>query len=79
MSIRIDDAYLPLKALAVYAGLGERTLRGYLTHALHPLPCYRIGGRVLVRRSEFDDWAGRFRTVAASAVESLVAAAIRGL
>lgn len=79
VSVRIDDAYLPLKALATYAGLSERTLRGYLTHASHPLPCYRIGGKVLVRRSEFDQWAARFRTVAATAVDALVAEALRGL
>ena len=79
VSVRIDDAYMPLKTLAGYAGLSERTLRGYLTHASHPLPCYRIGGKVLVRRSDFDQWATQFRSVSASAVESLVAEALRGL
>ncbi len=59
--VRVDDAYLSLKTLAVYAGLSVRTLRGYLTHAAHPLPSYRIGGRVLVKRSEFDAWAAPFR------------------
>ncbi len=57
----LDDAYLPLKRLAAYAGLSVRTLQGYLKHAVSPLPFYRIGGRVLVRRSEFDAWAQQFR------------------
>jgi hypothetical protein len=61
-----DDAYMPLKALAVYSGLGVRTLRSYLTHPLHPLSCYRIGGKVLVRRSDFDAWATQFRIVPAT-------------
>ncbi len=56
----LDDAYLPLRALARYAGLSVRTLRSYLVHGSSPLPHYRIGGRVLVRRSEFDAWAARF-------------------
>jgi hypothetical protein len=77
--VRVDDAYLPLTALRDYAGLSVRTLRGYLTHPLHPLPCYRIGGKVLVRRSDFDQWARQFRAVASSAVESLVTEALRGL
>lgn len=56
------DPLLSLKALASYSGLGKRTLQGFL--ALLPseaLPCYRVGGRVLVRRSVFDRWLERFR------------------
>jgi hypothetical protein len=26
-----------------------------------PLPFYRIGGKILVRRSDFDAWAAQFR------------------
>ena len=51
------DPFLSLKALADYAGLSVRTLRTYLD--LLPdqaLPCYRIGGKILVRRSAFDAW-----------------------
>jgi hypothetical protein len=57
----LEDAYLPLRTLSSYSGLSIRTLRGYLSHPTHPLPCYRIGGKVLVRRSEYDAWASRFR------------------
>jgi excisionase family DNA binding protein len=59
--VPIDDGYLPLKALARYSGLSVRTLRRYLTDASRPLPSYRIGGKVLVRRAEFDAWAKQFR------------------
>jgi hypothetical protein len=55
------DRYLPLKALAAYAGLSVRTLRTYLTDPVQPLPFYRIGVKILVRRSDFDAWARRFR------------------
>jgi hypothetical protein len=55
------DAYLPLKALAAYSGLSVRTLRTYLTDPVAPLPFYRVGVKILVRRSEFDAWAQRFR------------------
>lgn len=58
-----DDAYLSLKMLARYSGLSVRTLRSHLTNGHRPLPSYRIGGKVLVRQSEFDAWATQFRVV----------------
>jgi hypothetical protein len=75
-----DDAYMPLKALAVYSGLSVRTLRSYLTHPLHPLSCYRIGGKVLVRRSDFDGWASRLRVVRSTVrLDELVNNVVTGL
>jgi len=55
------DGYLPLRTLARYAGLSVRTLRSYLVDRAHPLPHYRIGGRVLVKQSDFDRWTAQFR------------------
>lgn len=71
--------YLPLRALAGYAGLSVRTLRGFLHHPLHPLPCYRIGGKVLVRRSEFDHWATQFREMPTPTAGGVVTQLMRGL
>jgi hypothetical protein len=55
------DGYLPLKALAVYSGLSVRTLREYLTDTMRPLVHFRVGGKILVRRSDFDAWVVQFR------------------
>ena len=57
----VDDRYLSLRSLATYAGLSIRTLRGYLARRHAPLPHYRIGGKILVRRSDFDQWASEFK------------------
>ena len=73
------DGYLPLKPLALYSGLSVRTLRTYLTRPSHPLPHFRIGGKILVKRSEYDLWAGRFRSTATDCVDALVAETLRGL
>jgi lambda repressor-like predicted transcriptional regulator len=70
--VRVDDAYLPLRRLAAYAGLSVRTLRAYLTHPSSPLPHYRIGGKILVRRSEFDAWAIRYKVIASVTVDGTV-------
>ena len=59
----VDDGYLSLRSLATYAGISVRTLRALLVHRHAPLPHYRIGGKILVRRSEFDRWAAEFRIV----------------
>ena len=57
------DPYFGLKALATYSGMSVRTLRSHLDAQPDvALPCYRVNGRVLVRRSEFDEWMSQFRS-----------------
>ena len=73
------DPFLPLKALATYAGLSIRTLRTHLEDPGHPLPCYRIGGKILVRRSEYDIWAARFRQVGNPDVDRIVSDVLKDL
>jgi predicted DNA-binding transcriptional regulator AlpA len=73
------DPFLSLKALATYSGLGVRTLRARLTDPRHPLPCYRIGGKIVVRRSEFDAWVAQFKTVGNPNVEHVVAEVLADL
>lgn len=67
-----QDAYLSLRALAAYASLSVRTLRALLDHPVHPLPHYRPGGKILVRRGEFDAWMAGFRHVGVLDVEAIV-------
>jgi hypothetical protein len=73
------DPFLPMRALATYSGLSVRTLRALLTAPAHPLPCYRIGGKLLVRRSDYDAWAARYRHVGRPDVDGLVADVLRDL
>lgn len=53
--------YLDLKTLAAYASCSVRWLRYRLKDPWHPLPHYRIRGKLLVRREEFDAWITRYR------------------
>jgi excisionase family DNA binding protein len=56
------DPYMSLHDLSAYSGMSKRRLRQALADPVHPLPHYRPGGgKVLVRRSEFDQWLARFR------------------
>jgi hypothetical protein len=37
------------------------------------LPCYRVGAKILVRRSEFDSWMRQHRQVGSADVDRLMA------
>ncbi len=73
------DPWLSLKALAAYSGLSVRRLRDLLEDPAHPLPHYRIGGKILVRRSEYDGWAAYYRQTGAQLVERAVTDVLMGL
>ncbi len=55
------DPYFSLRGLAGYASLSRRTIQNLVNDTTDPLPSYRIGAKVLVRKSEFDRWMSRRR------------------
>ena len=71
------DPFLDLRALAQYSCLSVRKLRAYLQDGGHPLPHYRVGGKVLVRRSEFDHWIGVYRQRGTTRIDAIVADVVR--
>jgi hypothetical protein len=74
------DPYLSLKDLATYSSFSDRWLRDRLTDPLHPLPCYRLpGGKIVVRRSEYDAWIAPYRQVGRPDVARIVAEVLPGL
>jgi hypothetical protein len=75
----VPDNYMPLKALASYSGLSVTTLRGYLTHPSRPLAHFHVVGKILVRRSEFDEWIHAFRVADQGQVDTMVNDTLRGL
>ena len=73
------DPFLSLAALATYSGLSIRKLRSHLTDLGHPLPCYKVGGKLLVRRSEFDAWIAAYRQRGRGDVDKIVADVLHDL
>jgi hypothetical protein len=73
------DPFLPLRALASYSGLSVRKLRDYLEDPANPLPCYHVGGKILVRRSEFDGWIAVYRQHGRRDVDAIVNDVLRDL
>lgn len=71
--MNVQPEYLPLKELAEYGGLSVRTLRDCLHDPVAPLPFYqRPGGKVLVKRCEFDEWMLRYRKAGAPTIDAAV-------
>jgi len=58
---QIDErnGYFDLKRLSVYSDLAVPTLRDYIREG--KLPCFKVKGKILIRRSEFDGWIEKFR------------------
>lgn len=73
------DPYFSLRTLVDYSGCSIRWLRDRLADPHHPLPHYRVAGKVLVRRSEFDAWLARYRRVGRPDVARVVADVLAGL
>ena len=48
--------WLDLKALTQYVSVSRRTLTEWLLRQEHPLPAFRVGGKMYVRRADFDRW-----------------------
>lgn len=62
VTVRVNlDPFFDLRALSGYCHLSRRTLQTLVNDPQDPLPSYRVGGKILVRRSEFDQWMARRR------------------
>jgi len=61
---RVERELMSLRELAVYSGLSRNTLRKHIdADPSIALPCYRLGGKILVRREVFDAWLEGYRSV----------------
>lgn len=73
-----EPGYFTLRTLASYSNCSVRWLRDRLVDRAYPLPHYRIGGKLLVKRDEFNEWITVHRVIQPSdqlsqIVESVVA------
>ena len=73
------DPFLSLRALANYSCVSVRKLRELLEDSVHPLPHYRLGAKILVRRSEFDAWMTAYRKAGQADVGRIVDTVMRDL
>lgn len=76
-SPKIEPEYFDLKGLARYSSLSVGTLRAILSRPGGP-PHFRPGGKVLIRRSDWDHWLEQFKTAPVD-LDALVAEVMSGL
>lgn len=55
------DHYMSLASAAEYSGLSRRVLHRHIHNSIKPLPAFKIGGKWVIKRSEYDRWAEQYR------------------
>ncbi len=55
------DPLFSLKGLAGYSSLSRRTLQDLVNDTADPIPSFRVGSKILIRKSDFDKWLARRR------------------
>ena len=72
--------WLRLRQVVRYANVSERTIRSWIHAPVDSLPAVRVGGKLLVRRTELDEWLLRHRVkpVGTVDVDAIVKSAMRG-
>ena len=68
--LSLKDQYFDLRGLNAYSSLGISTIRDHINKGA--LPCFKVGGKILVRRSEFDKWIDNFRVRKNQELEKIV-------
>ncbi len=58
-STQLGFEWMDLRRLTEYAAVSERTLRAWVHSPVDPLPAVRVGGKILVRKSDFDAFLER--------------------
>ena len=58
-AIYLKDQFFDLRGLSAYSALAVGTLRHHIRAG--GLPCFRVGGKLLVKQSEFEAWLESFR------------------
>ena len=56
-----EENYLDLKTLSSHTCLSVRTLWDYLIDQYHPLPHFKLAGKILIRWRDFEDWISRYK------------------
>jgi excisionase family DNA binding protein len=79
-SERQQPEWLDLKALQEYACVSERTLREWIHRQVNPLPAVRVGTKILIRRSMFNQWleAHQVKAVDVGCIVDEIAAGVMG-
>lgn len=74
--VTLKDQYFDLRGLCAYSSLSVPALRNYIKIGL---PSYRLQGKILVKRSEFDAWIQKYKINRSRDIQALADDALSGL
>lgn len=75
--IALKDQYFDLRGLSAYSSMAVPTLRDYIKTG--DLPCYKIRGKLLIKKSEFDKWVEGYRHIKNQDLNAIVDGVIESL
>jgi excisionase family DNA binding protein len=73
--VSLKDQYFDLRGLSAYSALSVSTLRDHIRGK--GLPVYQLGGKILIRKSEFDGWMAHFRLNKGKDIDAIVNGVMR--
>jgi hypothetical protein len=59
MAKHIQPEFFDLKTFALFSGIPVATARDYIKK--EALPCFKVRGKVLIKRTEFEAWLENYR------------------
>ncbi|MFC1515629.1 helix-turn-helix domain-containing protein [Thermodesulfobacteriota bacterium] len=75
--IALKDQYFDLRGLSAYSSMGVSTLRDYINAG--KLPCFKLKGKILIKKSEFDIWLEKYRLNKKQDLNSIVSDVLENL
>ena len=76
---KLAREWLDLRALTEYASVSKRTLRKWIHRFENPLPAVRVGNKLLIKKSVFDEWLAAYTIRPAENVNVIVEDVMRTL
>jgi len=76
-TISLRDQFFDLRGLSVYSALAVGTLRDHIKS--ENLPAFKIKGKLLIKKSEFDLWIENFRLNKTQDLDNIVNDILSGM
>ncbi len=64
--------WMDIRALTQYAAISPRTVREWVHRPTNPLPAAQVGGKLLIRRTVFDEWMTKHLVRENASVDAIV-------
>ncbi|RZB36392.1 MAG: hypothetical protein SRB2_02217 [Desulfobacteraceae bacterium Eth-SRB2] len=68
-TITLKDRFFDLRGLSAYSAVSVGSLRDYVKTGM---PHFKLKGKILVKRSEFDAWLERYRVNRSQDLDNIV-------